>query len=76
MGTDRQEVHVCFGDKVFCMEEVEREDGGRPHLVAGSKYKVAVPYKRSTAPYLLPAARARGKEWGRPGRTCQKRISG
>lgn len=49
ISTDRQEVHVCFGDRVFCMEDVEsgreREDGGRPHLVAGSKYKVAVPYK-------------------------------
>ena len=29
MKTDRQEVHVCLDDKVFCMKEVERGVGGK-----------------------------------------------
>jgi len=47
--TDRQEVHVCLDDRVFCMEDVERrcegKDGGRLHLAAGSEAKVSGSYK-------------------------------
>lgn len=56
--TNRQDVHVCLDDKVFCMEEVRRgcegKDDSRPHLVSGSEGRL--PPINDLQRRLLPAA--------------------
>ena len=62
MKTDRQEVHVCLEDKVFCMEEIQRGfeggDGSWLHQVGDSNAKVSP--INDLQRRLLPAALPRG----------------
>ena len=65
--TDRQDVHVCLDDRVFCMGEVEGRGGGkgdsRLHLGAGSEARCLSPIN-DLQRRLLPAALPWGDKSG------------